>query len=147
MGKMQYTMMNSDTEDQLLDVTNRLKSITDQGSELGKLIAGIDSEIDNGRSAIRQLQAFGMQYTNNPNNPKAQQGAAMVKQRILYFCQNDVELRQRKNLMDTERKVLANQEKHLNAQKTHVETMKKFSDGAMQKFQQMEDGAIKRMVG
>lgn len=145
-AEMQYTMMNSDCEDKMAQVTDQLKRVTDQGAELGRLISGYSSRLDDIKHAYRQLQAYesNMMFSNNPN---AQQGIAAARQREAYLVQQDCALRAQMQQLETEQRMLANQEKELTAQKTYWDTMYKFSQGAMQKFSQMKDGAINRFFG
>ena len=145
-GETIITMQNSDCEDQLAKITQRLKSVTDQGSELGKYLSNLDSKIDNVTQAYRQLSGYesSMMFSQSPN---AQQGIAMARQRKAILAQQDARLRAQRNQMESEKMMLANQEKQLLAEKTYWDTMYKFSQGAMQKFKQMKDGAIQRFFG
>jgi len=146
MADMQYTMATSDAEDNAAKITAKLKSVTDQGSELGKMLSNVENQIDQARSSFRELQSYEGQVYNS-QDPKAQQALGMVQQRKSYCSQAFNTLQQRKIQLEAEKKQLASKEKELTAQQKKNDVMMKFSQAATEKFGKMVDPAIKRFFG
>ena len=146
MADMQYTMATSDAEDKAAQISARLKNVTEQGADLGKTIAGIDSQIDQAKTSSRELQIYQMQ-AGYSQNPQAQQALGMVQQRKAYCSQAFNSLQQRKIQLEAESKKFKAQEKELTAEQTKNDVMKKRTEGLAQKFKGFADGAIKRFVG
>ncbi|MEI8389616.1 MAG: hypothetical protein WCG23_06985 [bacterium] len=146
MADMQYSMMASDCEDKAANIAAKLKSVTEQGSELGKMLSNIENQIDMAKYSFRELESYAWTASNS-QNPQAQQVMGMVNQRKSYCQQVFSSLQQRKVQLEAEKKRFAAQEKELTAQQTQNDVMKKFADAASQKFKGFIDGAIKRFFG
>ena len=145
-SEMCFTLANSDTEDQLANIAQRLKAVTDQGAELGKFLANLDGRIDEIKLAYRSLDADIMNTMYSPH-PNAQNRIAAAQQRKAVLSQQDCALKAQKDYMEAERRILAAQEREYLAEKTAVETKNKLSQGAMQQFKQMKTNAIQRFFG
>ena len=146
MADMQYTMMTSDCEDKAANITAKLKSVTEQGSDLGKLISGLENELDQAKYAFRELDSAKWSLSSS-QDPRAQQFMGVAEQRQAYCQQRYAELGQRKQQMECEKRRLMAQEKELTAQQKANEVMQKFSTAAAEKFGKMIDPAIKRFFG
>ena len=146
MADMQYTMATSDAEDKAAQISAKLKNVTEQGTDLGKTIAGIDTQIDQAKTQYRELQIYQMQ-AGYSQNPQAQKALGLISQKQNYINNAFSSLQQKKTYLEAEKKKLALQEKQLTAEQTKNDVMKKLTEGLAQKFKGMADGAIKRFVG
>lgn len=140
---MQYSMMTSDCEDKSANLTAKLKNITEQGSELGKVISGIDTKLDSIKSAARRLNDYEYEASSS-RNPEAQSVLSRIRGEKAYAEQEYYRLYEFKQQKEVEKRSLASQEKQLTAQQKANEVMMKFATAASEKFGKMVDPAIKR---
>jgi len=140
---MQYSMMTSDCEDKAANLTAKLKNITEQGAELGKVIAGLDTNLDSIKSAARGLKNLEYEACSS-RNPDAQNVLSEIRGRMAYDEQEYYRLYEVKQQKEAEKRSLASKEKELTAQQKANEVMMKFATAASEKFGKMVDPAIKR---
>ncbi len=145
-AQMQYTMMDSDSEDKSAEITAKLKGIQEQGLDIGKMLSNIDTQLDDIKYSYRELQGYEGQAMYS-NDPKVRSAVGEVKSRMGYYNNLYNGLQQRKLQLEYEKKRIASQEKELTAQQIYWNQMKKFAQGAMEKFKGFVDGAIKRFFG
>lgn len=144
MADMQYTMMSSDCEDKAANISAKLKSVTEQGTELGKMLSNFDSDIGDVKSKLREC----FSAKNSANyNPDMQQYLPEIDSDIANLQDQLSQMAQEKIIKEADKKSLAAQEKELTAEQTGNDIMKKLSDGLAQKFKGYADGAIKRFTG
>lgn len=146
MADMQYTMMDSDCEDKAANITAKLKNITEQGAEIGKQLANLDTQIDQAKYAFRELegQKSMMAYSQNSS---AQNVVGAINQRQAYCQQVFAAMQQRKMQLEAEKRKFQVLEKELTAEQTKNNAMKKFAEGASQMFKGFADKAISRFFG
>jgi len=146
MAKMQGDMGASDCEDTSANLKNKLMRLADQGTEIGKMLSNVESQIGQAQSSFRELQSYEGQVYNS-QDPRAQQALGMVQQRKAYCSQAFSQLQQRKIQLESEHKKFKAQEKEVQAESTKVDVMKKLHEASAEKFGKMVDPAIKRFFG